>query len=154
MERLLVMALRRADRGGVHAGGLLVDHHLDGAVLADLRAHAQRQAHVLALVGLERVDAVGGAAGVGVAAGDEGHVAPDDDLGLLVVQRHQVGRGQHVAGARALQEVGQRAQREQAVDAVPQAQVQALRRHHQVGRRGRAVGELAHQVEDVAAAAP
>jgi hypothetical protein len=39
------------------------------------------------------------AAGVGELAGDEGHVLADDDLGLLVVQRQQVGRGQHVAVA-------------------------------------------------------
>ena len=85
---------------GLHAGDLLEDLQLHGAVLADLRLHAQRQAHVLALDGLERVDAAAGAAvGVGVLAGDEGHVLADHDLGLLVVQRQQVGRGQDVAVA-------------------------------------------------------
>ena len=50
------------------------------------------------------------AAGVGELAGDEGHVLADHDLGFLVVQRQQVGRGQHVAVAVAFEEAGQEAQ--------------------------------------------
>jgi hypothetical protein len=107
-------------------GVLLVDRHADGAALADLALDAQHDAHVLALDRLERVDRVAAAAGVGVAAGDEGHVGADDDLGFLVVQRHQVGRGQHVGAGLGLQEVGQRAQREGAVDLVQDADVDAL----------------------------
>jgi hypothetical protein len=63
---------------------------------------AQRDAHVLALDGLEGVG--GGRAGVGELAGDEGHVLADDDLGLFVVQRDQVGRADDVGLRAALQQ--------------------------------------------------
>ena len=57
-----------------------------------------------------------GGAGVGELAGDERHVLADDDLGLLVVQREQVRRGQDVGVGLALQEARERSQRVHAAD--------------------------------------
>ena len=92
---------------------------LDRAVFVDLWAHAQHQAHVLRSTVVKGDRARIG--GVGIAAGGKGHVVANDDLGLLVVQRHQVGGGEHVGIAALLQEVGQRAQVVLAVDARRQA---------------------------------
>ena len=50
------------------------------------------------------------APGVGELARDEGHVLADDDLGFLVVQRQQVGSGEHIAAAAFLQEARQKTQ--------------------------------------------
>ena len=151
IERLVVVGpLTLFTVEATDARDLLEDLHLDRAGLADLRAHAQRQADVLALDGLERVDGVGVAAGVGVLAGDEGHVLADDDLGFLVVQRQQVRRGQHVALAVAGQEAGQEAQHVLAVVAVAvaDAEVEAAG-----GPRRRVAGRQAdRQVDDVGAA--
>ena len=123
IERLLVVGpLAAVHRAGLHAGDLLVDRQLDGAVLADLRLDLQRQAHVLALDGLERIDRVAAGAGVGVLAGDKGHVLADDDLGLLVVQRQQIGRGQDIAVAAGLQKARQEAEHIDPVGALSQRQ--------------------------------
>ena len=113
------------DGGRLHVADLLEDGHLDGAVLTDLRLHAQRDAHVLALDGLERIDRAFVAAGVGELAGDERHVLADHDLGFLVVQREQVGGGEDVALTVLLQETCEEAQHVDAVGAARQAEVQA-----------------------------
>ena len=46
-------------------------------------------------------------AGLGVAAGDEGHVLADDDLGFFVVQREQIRRGENVGVGIRFQHSGQ-----------------------------------------------
>jgi len=117
--------------GAGHRGRFLEEGQPDLAVGADLRLDAQRDAHVLALDGLERIR--GGAAGV--AAGHEGHVLADDDLGLLVVQRHDVGVAQDVAAGLRLQRRGDGAQR------------------HRRQRRGADAQDLRPLHADVAAAA-
>src|SRR5688572_8986864 len=68
-----------AGEGGVaHRGGLLVDLQPDRTPFGDLRLHAQRQADVAPLDGLERRDG-GRAAGLRILTGDERNVLPDDD---------------------------------------------------------------------------
>ena len=68
------------------------------------RREPQRDADVVAFDGGEEVRQVGRA---GRAAGDEGHVAADDDLGLLVVGGDHVGSGQHVDVALRLERAEQ-----------------------------------------------
>jgi hypothetical protein len=116
IARLLVIrpSLDNTD-SACDAAHLLEDHHLDGAVLADLRLDPQRQADVLALDGLERIDRAACRSCVGVLSRSGTARSADDDLGFFVVQRQQVGRGQDVAVAVGLQEVGQETEH---VDAV------------------------------------
>ena len=101
--------------GGQHAGHLLEDGQLDRAVLADLGLHFEGQAHILALNGLEGVDRARAGAGVGELPGHKRYVLSDHDLGFFVVQRQQVGRGEHIAAARLFQKTRQKAQH---VDAI------------------------------------
>src|SRR5690606_23766575 len=131
--------------GFVDVGDFLVDVQLDGAAFRDLRAYAQLQADFLALYGLEGV-VVGAAAG-DVLPADERHGLAHQDGGGLVVQGQDVGRGQDVGPAFALQRARQQVQvhdlaHARDVDAaVEDAQRQAARQHvHRVGRPGLEVG--------------
>ena len=129
-----------------HAGHLLEDGQFDGAVFADLRLDLEREAHVLALNGLEGVDRAVARVGVGELAGDKGHVLADHNFGLFVVQGEQIGRGQYVARAAGFQEARQKAQHIHAVGLLGRANVQARRWGH--GARSGAGG----QADDVFAA--
>jgi len=74
-------------------------------------------------------------------------------FGLFVVQRHQVGGGEHVGIAAVLQEVGQCAQVVLAVDARSQRQVQGRRpgAHRRADRTGVARSQRRRQAQDVGA---
>src|SRR5262249_37053140 len=77
----------------VDVGDLLEERQVDEVVRGDAGCEPQRDADVAPLDGGEQVRQVGRA---GRPAGDEGHVATDDDLRLLVVGRDHVGGRQHV----------------------------------------------------------
>ncbi len=81
---------------------LLFDLETDGVAFIDLRAHTQLHANVLAADGVEGLPGI-----LDRPADDERHVLAHHDLGLLVVQRQQAGRGQDVARTVALQRADQ-----------------------------------------------
>src|SRR5690606_9879001 len=105
---------RRA-HGFVDVADLLMDGQPYGPAFGDLGPYAQLQADVLALYGLERVQPVG--AGLRVLAREERHVAAHHDARFFVVEREQVGCGQHVGVAAALQGAGEKAEVEDVADA-------------------------------------
>ena len=108
-ERLLVLA------GGCRATCLHARNFLE-----DLAAHRARPRMIWGFTFSVRPTSLRSMVWNGVAvvrrcrcgegAGNEGHVLAHGDLRLLVVQRHQVGRGQDVGAGVALQRVRQHAE--------------------------------------------
>ncbi len=142
--------------GAGNARHLLIDIHLDRAARGNLRPHFQGQADVLALDGLERRDG-GARSGLRILAGDEGHVLADNDLGLFVVEGHQVGRGKNIGAVLRLQKVRQQTQRGHARHVVQNADVQAIGDGQRTAgerrcRRTAAAGNGRLQIDDVRAA--
>src|SRR3989442_359869 len=80
---------------------LLIDLEPDGRALGNLRLDAQGEADVSALDRLEGIHrphpSSGGSRRRRATAGYKGHVLPDDDFRLVVVQRKEVRRGGNVA---------------------------------------------------------
>jgi hypothetical protein len=110
-ERALVGDQVLCRRGrGCHARCLFEDLHLDAAAFGDLRFYFQRQADVLAFHGLKRIDGARRGGGLREAAGHERDVLSDDDLGLGVIEREQVGHGQDVGDVFRFQGARQRSQ--------------------------------------------
>ncbi len=128
----------------------MVDRHLDGTAFRDLRPHAQQQADVLPVDGLERIAAAGGAVG-GERAGDDRHVLTHLDGRQLVVERDHVRRRQDVGVAVGFERARHRAQAEFATHLAEQAEGQAGRQARQsAGAVGgaRALGCGQRQVDD------